>query len=105
MALHLRDESKVISSSGFDGCEGKLSRIASLVRLLYEALAANTARRFVTSASCASLIGCTFSRRRRLVVKVPVLSRHSTSTWLSDSTAFIVWINAPLRARRTIAMA
>ena len=36
-----------------------------------------------------------------LVVSVPVLSVHSTSTFDSDSTALASWISAPLPAMRT----
>src|SRR5690606_39452133 len=46
-------------------------------------------------------IGTVVCSAIRLVVRVPVLSRHSTSTLLSDSTALICCTSAPFCAIRS----
>jgi hypothetical protein len=47
------------------------------------------------------LSGTSSRSASRLAVSVPVLSVHSTSTRLSDSTALACWTSAPNRTRRT----
>ena len=62
--------------------------------------AARAASTAMTSSSVAPPSPETASISSRFAVRVPVLSRHRTSTWLSDSIAFACWTSAPKRRIR-----
>ena len=99
-ALHLRADENGTSPASGRAPPATLAAIASLVLLPAVALAASAVSAATTSSSLAPPRPATASTSSRFAVSVPVLSRHSTSTWLSDSIAFDCWTSAPNRRIR-----
>jgi len=72
-----------------------------LVRLAVAVLRAIDPSADLTSASVCPAVGTTSATERPPVVSVPVLSVHTTSTLLKDSTAFTRCTSAPRREEVT----
>lgn len=99
-ALHFREEEKGTSAVTGSRWDGKARAIAALVLLPALALAASAPRAPLSRSSEPST-GWMAATCRRFAVSVPVLSMQSTSTLLSDSTAFACWTSAPKRTIRS----
>ncbi len=99
-ALHLRADENGTSAAWPSGSRGQRAAIASVVLLRTVAEAARAASTAMTSSSVAPSSPATASTSSRFAVSVPVLSRHRTSTWLSDSIEFACWTSAPKRRIR-----
>ena len=79
---------------------GRAAASAALVRLGTVTAAANAPRAALASGPGVSPTGSTSVRWSRPVVSVPVLSVHTTSTLLTDSTALTCCTSAPAAAIR-----
>ena len=96
-ALQRRDDENGISSSTAQASPGSAAARAVLVRLWVVALRAIEPTSRSASPSAVPR-GSSSVSVRRPVVSVPVLSVHTTSTLLTDSTALTRWTRAPCAA-------
>jgi len=100
-ALHLRADEKGTSVMTLRASAGQRAARASLVLLWVAALAASADAASTTCASVAPPTPAAASTSSSLEVRVPVLSRHRTSTWLRLSMALDCWTSAPNLMIRT----
>ena len=100
-ALQRSEELKGTSSSTGIASPGRWAASARLVGSELPVLRAIDPSALDTIAASCPPSGATSATEARPVVSVPVLSVHTTSTLLTDSTALTRWTSAPRREEVT----